>query len=222
MVNLNGRKPNSFSRSGRACRVSAGLFVLLAVAVAAGAAEEWLAICGKCPGPTVFSRSGIGTSNAVAEARLTRAELERWCDSFEPDDKTCVTHQLAEWDTTKIYRATADCAAGSIQPIDGKTYTFAGIWSGSDFADGRSKWRDKSGSIVPTDDASGGLSISQQWEVLCPHGKTATPSSSASSARKPTPAAEPTPEAAAKPLMGASKDGNTIRFQLNIPGLTGR
>jgi hypothetical protein len=51
---------------------------------------------------------------------------------------------------------------------DGKTYTLAGTWDNSGIGAGRTRWRDSSGKIVGRDNASGGLGISQQWEVLCP------------------------------------------------------
>ena len=145
----------------------AALFAF-AAAPAVGAEAEWLSVCSKCVSPTVFSRSGIGSANAVAEARITRAEVEGWCANWQPGDRSCVKQQLAVEDLKKVYRATADCPAGRITPIDGKTYSLAGVWDDSDIGGGRSKWRDASGRIVGRDNASGGLAISQQWEVLCP------------------------------------------------------
>jgi hypothetical protein len=80
----------------------------------------------------------------------------------------CVKDELAA-DGGKIYRASANCLAGTLTAIDEKKYTFAGVWSHDDIGGGRTKWRDVStGEIVGRDNASGGLSLSQQWEVLCP------------------------------------------------------
>lgn len=145
--------------------------VALLLAGAAGSAsaqKEWLAVCSKCVSPTIFAKSGIGTASARAEARITRAEVQGWCENWQPGDRTCLKNQLAAEDLNKIYRATANCPAGRITPIDGKTYTLAGVWDNRDIGAGRSKWRDASGQIVGRDNASGGLGISQQWEVLCP------------------------------------------------------
>jgi hypothetical protein len=142
--------------------------LLAGAAGSANAAGEWLAICSKCVSPAIYSKSGIGTASAKAEARITRAEVKDWCDNWQPGDKTCLQNQLAAEDLNKIYRATANCPAGRITPIDGKTYTLAGVWDGSDIGQGRSRWRDAGGKIVGRDNASGGLGISQQWEVLCP------------------------------------------------------
>ncbi|WP_309681905.1 hypothetical protein [Polaromonas sp.] len=148
----------------------AGLIALLLAGAAgsASAESEWLAICSQCVSPTIFAKSGIGTANARAEARITRADVQSWCASWQPDDKSCVRQQLAAEDLTRVYRATANCQAGRITPIDGKSYTLAGVWDGSDIGRGRSKWRDAAGRMVGRDNASGGLGISQQWELLCP------------------------------------------------------
>lgn len=156
----------------------AGLACFCAAAIAA-VDLGWLALCGKCVNPTVFSTSGLGSANAVAEARITRGEIEGWCANWQPGDKSCVKQQLATEDLKKVYRASANCTAGSITPVDGKNYKLAGVWDNSDIGVGRSKWRDASGKIVGRDNASGGLSISQQWELLCPAvgkaGKAAIP-----------------------------------------------
>jgi hypothetical protein len=41
------------------------------------------------------------------------------------------------------------------------------MWT-TDIGRGRSRWRDPTGKVVGQDNASGGLGIAQQWEVLCP------------------------------------------------------
>ena len=42
---------------------------------AAAATRELLALCGRCPSPTVTTKTGIGTANARAEARMTKAAV---------------------------------------------------------------------------------------------------------------------------------------------------
>ncbi len=69
--------------------------VSVAAAVLAGAAmgaaqTEWLSLGSKHWAPTVISKSGIGTDHAVAEARVTRQEIEGWCANWTPGDKNCV------------------------------------------------------------------------------------------------------------------------------------
>lgn len=133
------------------------------------ASAEWLALCSKCISPTIFSKSGIGTANAVAEAKVTEEEAKAWCQNWQPGGAlaACVKEQLAEHGG-KAYRATADCTTGRITAVDGKTYLLAGVWP-NDIGQGRTRWRDPvTGGIVGRDNASGGLGISQQWEVLCP------------------------------------------------------
>ena len=147
------------------------------------AAADWLSLGSKHWAPMVTSKSGIGTANAAAEAKVTRDEIVGWCANWSPDDKGCVKRELASDAAKETYRATADCTRGRITAVDGNTYTLAGVWDNSDIGAGRSKWRDAAGHIVGRDNASGGLGISQQWEVLCPGSlKGAAPPSAARSA----------------------------------------
>lgn len=145
---------------------------LVAVAMLAGStgapAADWLSLGSKHWAPTVTSKTGIGTANAAAEAKVTREEITGWCANWSPGDADCAKRELASAEAKKTYRATADCTRGRITAVDGNTYTLAGMWDNSDIGGGRSKWRDASGKIVGRDNASGGLGISQQWEVLCP------------------------------------------------------
>jgi hypothetical protein len=146
------------------------VFTLLVLAsvprLALGAEAESLALCGKCLNPTVVSKSGIGTERAQAEARMTRQGAEAWCANWEPDDHACVRQQLSG-EEGKSYRASADCQHGRLTAVDGKGYSFAGFWT-SDVGRGRSRWRDPDGKLVGQDEASGGLALAQQWELLCP------------------------------------------------------
>jgi len=98
----------------------------------------------------------------------------------------------------KVYKASADCTAGRISPIDGNRYTLAGVWDNKDVGVGRSRWRDASGRIVGRDNASGGLGISQQWELLCPVAARKPPGRAAI-VKRPVP-----PAAAAKPPQPAT------------------
>lgn len=145
-----------------------GGIVLLAVAGTAAADGEWLSLGAKHWAPAVTSKSGIGTANAAAEAKVTREELQGWCENWSPDDAGCVARELATPEARKTYRATADCTRGRITAVDGQTYTLDGVWDASDVGAGRTRWRDAGGAVVGRDNASGGLGISQQWEVLCP------------------------------------------------------
>lgn len=146
------------------------LVSLLICAAALGASSgEWLSL-GSSKGwaATVYAKRGLGTADAVAEARVTREEIEGWCQNWSPADKGCVARELATPEAKRSYRASADCVAGRITTASGGTYTLAGTWDASDIGAGRTKWRDADGKIVGRDNASGGLGISQQWELLCP------------------------------------------------------
>ncbi len=154
--------------AGIMMRLAGAAAAAVVSAGAAGAQGEWLSLGSKSWAPTVVSKSGIGTANAVAAAKVTHKEIEGWCANWSPGDKACVQRELSSPETKKTYRAAADCVAGRITPVDGNTYMLAGKWDNSDIGAGRTRWRDATGKIVGRDNASNGLGISQQWEVLCP------------------------------------------------------
>jgi hypothetical protein len=132
---------------------------------------EWLAVCNRCPSPEVYRKTGTGTANSAAEAKMSRQQFQESCSEQGLKGAAlakCVKDEMAA-DGGKIYKASANCLAGTLTPIDGKQYAFAGVWSNDDIGGGRTRWREIStGQIVGRDNASGGLGLSQQWEVLCP------------------------------------------------------
>jgi len=170
-----------------------GTFVVVVAAFAplGALAAEQLSLGGKHWAPTIFKQSGIGTADASAEAKVTREEIEGWCANWSPGDKGCVQRELSSDAAKKMYRASADCTHGRITAVDGKTYTLAGTWDNSDTGGGRTRWRDAAGKIVGRDNASGGLGISQQWEVLCSGPLRVVPSGTARSSSPPVAPAPP-------------------------------
>ncbi len=174
-------------------RTLASALLILATMCGAAAAQDWLALCSKCLSPSVQSKSGIGTANAVATARITEADARDWCANWQPGDGTCVREQMSTPEAKQTFRATADCPAGRITPIDGKTYRRDGIWPGGDIGAGRPRFRDAAGRVVGRDNASGGLGIAQQWELLCPVSATTRP---APPPPRATAAPQATPQAA--------------------------
>jgi hypothetical protein len=137
---------------------------------------EWLPLCGKCIKPTVFSKSGIGTARAVAEAKVTfqdaKDHCEAWSMSEHPDcDNDAKAALKAE--NAKIYKATADCVHGKLTTATGDTVTYAGLWS-SGYLKGKTRWRwvsgyDK-GKIVSPDGPVNAPMISATSDILCPGG----------------------------------------------------
>ena len=174
------------------------------------AAEEWLSLGAKNWAPTVVSKTGAGTANAVAEARVMRDAIAGWCGNWAPGDAGCVARELASPAAQQTYRASADCIAGRITPVDGNTYTLAGHWDNSDIGGGRTRWRDANGKIVGRDNASGGLGISQQWEVLCPKKPAARP---APRTQAPAPAA---------PIASAYVPGDVIYARYGRQWIAGK
>jgi hypothetical protein len=72
-----------------------GVAMLIARGSDAVAESDWLSLGNKQWAPTITSKSGIGTAHAVAEAHVTRKEIEGWCANWSPDDKGCVARELA-------------------------------------------------------------------------------------------------------------------------------
>jgi hypothetical protein len=173
---------------------------------AATAEPEFLSMCGRCASPTVVAKGGIGTARATAEARMTKDDVTGPDGLCGVTDNACVQNEVA-----KVYRASADCTAGRITTIQEQTYTLAGLWDANDIGGGRTKWRDAKNVIVGRDNASNGLAISQQWEVLCP-----APVSQAVLARA---AAAPAPAAAraAAPAQASSRSAAPSRTQAAAP-----
>lgn len=168
----------------------AGAVLAPALCGGAAVAQDWLSLCGKCLSPSVHSKSGIGTANAVALARITRQDAQGWCENWESDRVAdCVREQMAAPEARREYRASADCSAGRITPIDGKTYRLDGAWPRGSMGEGRSRWRDARGRVVGADHASGGLAIAQQWEVLCPNAARAAARPGVAPAPAPAPTA---------------------------------
>lgn len=170
----------------RTATVALAATLLLALPVRAE--EEWLSLCGKCLSPTIYSKTGAGTANAVALARITEAGARAWCENWEPGRGDCVRQQMSQPEASQTFRASADCPAGRITAVDGQAYRRDGVWPPGDIGAGRARFRDAQGRIVGRDNASGGLGIAQQWEVLCPQKAAARPTARPAT---PTPSVAP-------------------------------
>jgi hypothetical protein len=118
------------------------------------------------PSPAITSLKGVGTVNAVAEARMTPPILKEFCSERAQYYQT--TAQCVGQFANKTYRASADCTAGRITTTADLKYTLDGIWGKDSDGAGRTRWKDSSGSVVAPNLTDNGLHISQQWETLCP------------------------------------------------------
>ncbi|HEY7405749.1 MAG TPA: hypothetical protein VIB39_19645 [Candidatus Angelobacter sp.] len=128
---------------------------------------EWISLCSKCLSPSVTSKSGTGTTNAVAVGKVTLKDAQMWCGSWEPDNQSCPKEQLAN-EKGQIYKISANCPAGKFTSPDDVVYTHTNeVWDASDIGQGRPKFRGADGAIVGRDDASGGLDLAANWELLC-------------------------------------------------------
>ena len=148
------------------------IFVLLA---GAQTQADWISLCSKCLSPSVSSKTGLGTTNAVAVGKVALKDAEMWCGSWEPDNKGCAKQQLTN-EKGQMYKISANCPAGKFTSSDGSVYTRTNqIWDSTDVGAGRPKFRDAKGQLVGRDNASGGLDIAANWDLLCPGAKAAGP-----------------------------------------------
>ena len=148
---------------------NAGLLLPLVtlLATAQQTQGDWISLCSKCLSPSVNSKSGVGTTNAVATGKVTLKDAEMWCGSWEPDNKACPKEQLAS-EKGQSYKISANCPAGKFTSSDGTVYTHTKeVWDASDIGKGRPKFRGADGKIVGRDNASGGLDLAANWDILC-------------------------------------------------------
>lgn len=153
---------------------------------AQSAEAEYLPICSlpKCLNPRVTAKSGIGTANATAEAKVTPEDAAKWCATYKSLDKLCPKEQVQTgWIGFRpLYRASADCVAGRMTPIDGNTYTYAGVWlegpgkgrprfTSSNVRFPHKKWDETGVDVDPAGSflgwGGGSPNLAAQWEVLC-------------------------------------------------------
>lgn len=122
------------------------------------------------PSPTIFAKTGVGTANAVAEARVSAQRLRAHCTEeaqYYTSVDECVRQMQPEYGN-KVFRATADCTIGRITTSGEQTYTLDGLWDNTDIGGGRTRWRDAEGNVAERDLINNGLHVSDQWETLCP------------------------------------------------------
>ena len=128
------------------------------------------------PSPVITTIKGVGSANAVAEARMNATVLGDHCAAHAtvyPSRAACLKMMQKEFGS-KVFRATADCTTGRISTTSGLAYTLDGVWDKTDIGGGRTRWRDADGNVVGRDLINNGLHISQQWETLCPGPVTAS------------------------------------------------
>jgi len=139
----------------------------------AASSAEWLSSTDG-PSPIVTSKSGVGSASASATAKVTSESIKTLCaDQAQrgnpAEAKSAMDACSKQWQSElgKTYTVRADCTVGRLEPLDGKSYVLDGLWDSSDVGAGRTRWRGADG-VVGRDGASGGLALSQQWEVICP------------------------------------------------------
>ena len=163
-------------------------------AAAARPGGDFLPLCllERCLNPRVLSKSGIGTANATATAKVTAEDAKVWCTKYNPTYKDCVRDRVeyggaADRLSSVEFKASANCQAGTLAAVDGLQYTYIGTWLGGRGAgrprfrgphttDGTTQFEQQGGPQVASgawdiaDLANGpgsGESLAIQWEILC-------------------------------------------------------
>ena len=120
-----------------------------AVQPVAQANGQFLPVCllSRCLNPRIVSTSGVGTASAVAQAKVTREDANAWCAQFNSGNKSCVEDQLAQGGTAggakfraNDFKATANCATGKLNAVDGRSYMYVGTWPGGGPGAGQPKF----------------------------------------------------------------------------------
>src|SRR5688572_3753548 len=70
------------------------LCVALMTAAIPLTAAEYLPVCEKCLNPRVFSKTGIGTAKAEAEAKVVQEDAAAWCAANRPRDPYCAREEV--------------------------------------------------------------------------------------------------------------------------------
>jgi len=165
-----------------------------ASAAASRPGGDFLPLCllERCLNPRVLSKSGIGTANATATAKVTAEDSKVWCAKYNPTYKDCVRDRVdtggaADRLSNIEFKAAANCQAGTLTAIDELQYTYIGTWPdgpgagrprfrGPHTTDGTTTFEQQGGRQVASgawsiaDLANGpnsGESLAIQWEILC-------------------------------------------------------
>jgi len=163
----------------------------------AQASGQFLPVCllARCLNPRIQSTTGVGTANAMAQAKVTQEDATAWCAQFNAGNKSCVEDQLAQGGTAggakfraNDFKAAANCTTGKLTAVDGRSYTYVGTWPAGGPGAGRPKFVGSTGEVGGRlfeqqggpQVANGATSIFQlalepnageslaiQWQVLC-------------------------------------------------------
>ncbi|HVS25546.1 MAG TPA: hypothetical protein VMU03_17605 [Gammaproteobacteria bacterium] len=155
---------------------------------------DFLPLCllPRCLNPRVIAKSGIGTANATATAKVTAEDAKTWCAQYNPTYKDCIRDRVesggaADRFSNIEFKASANCQAGTMTAIDELQYTYVGTWpsgagagrprfKGPHTTDGTTQFEQQGGvqvasgaySIADVANAPGsGESLAIQWEILC-------------------------------------------------------
>jgi hypothetical protein len=165
-----------------------------AAPAASRAGGDFLPLCllPTCLNPRVSAKSGVGTANATAQAKVTAEDAARWCAQNNPTYKGCVDDKVeyggsADRFTNIDFKASANCTAGTLVAVDELSYTYVGTWpdgpgagrprfKGPHTTDGTTQFEQQGAVQVASgaysiaeiaNQPNSGESLAIQWEILC-------------------------------------------------------
>jgi hypothetical protein len=165
-----------------------------APAAASRPGGDFLPLCllERCLNPRVLSKSGVGTANATAMAKVVADDAKVWCAKYNPTYRDCLRDRVeyggaADRLSSVEFKASANCEAGTLHAVDDIQYTYIGTWPAGPGAgrprfrgpyttDGTTQFEQQGGPQVASgawdisDVANGpnsGESLAIQWEILC-------------------------------------------------------
>lgn len=124
---------------------------------------------GDQPPAEVSLISGIGSADALVVSEMTGQAVEDWCATAKPADPSCLAQQNAL--IGQEYRATANCAAGTMITPLGEELKWIGLnHQGRHFNRFYVFENMASGEKSTFDPNGNGARIMAQWMSLCPFG----------------------------------------------------
>lgn len=122
----------------------------------------------KLPDFQIIKSSGLGTEAAYVEAQSTVDDVKTWCENWYPGKENCVSDNSNDLDT--VYKASADCHAGTMTDPQGMKVKWSGLNRGKDWNRFYEFTNVTTGKKIGFSNADGGVGLMAQWMTLCPFG----------------------------------------------------
>ena len=129
-----------------------------------------LAQCARCISASITLLEGVGTEHATVEARISRQNIERYCQDEAGDTppsqlSDCIRENSGE--LNKTLRAEANCSDLTVKPASGGSYKFFAM--GEDYGGRAPTWTDlASGKVECGARACNSAVATSDFTLLCP------------------------------------------------------